>query len=207
MLKTAPVREVQPVQPLMVRTRPVLQLTDEDFFELCQQNPELRLERTSKGEIVVMSPTGGETSYRNARLLYQLQAWAEKDGRGVVFDSSGGFALPNGAIRSPDAAWVLRSRLAHLTPEQKQRFLPLCPDFVAELRPPSDRLEDLQAKMEEYRENGARLGWLIDPVERQGFVYRPGQSPEHHLHPNQISGDPELPGFVLDLERIWEPGF
>lgn len=155
----------------------------------------------------MMSPAGGEIGNRNALLTMMLGNWTRQNGEGIAFDSSTGFILPNGATLSPDVAWVRRSRLAQLTPAQKQKFLPLCPDFVAELRSPTDRLVDLQAKMEEYRQNGARLGWLIDPIERQVFVYRPQQEIVHLQEPACIVGDPELPGFTLELQEIWKPGF
>ncbi len=183
------------------------EMTDDEFFEFCQLNPDLRIERTAEGEIIMMSPAGGETANRNAALTAFLFMWARQNGEGVAFDSSGGFILPGGATLAPDAAWVRRFRLQKLTSDQKQKFLPLCPDFVIELRSPSDRLKDVQAKMKEYRENGARLGWLIDPIERQVFIYRPGQEVVHVQNPTQIAGDPELPGFTLELAEIWEPGF
>lgn len=190
--------------PLVLHVRPVLDMTRDQFFEFCQLNRDLRIERTAEGDIVIMPPTGGETGARNARLVAQVIRWADLDGSGVVFGSSTGFDLPNGATRSPDVAWVKRSRLAELTPEEKQRFLPLCPDFVIELRSPSDRLSTLQEKMEEYVANGAQLGWLIDPVQRRVYVYRPGADVECLDNPAAVSGDPVLPGFVLRLEPVWE---
>lgn len=153
-----------------------------------------------------MSPTGAETSHRNAKINFRLQAWSDTNQEGVVFDSLS-FILPNNAIRSPYAAWVRRFRLESLTPEEKQKFLPLCPDFVIELRSPSDRLVDLQEKMEEYIENGAQLGWLVDPVGRQVLVYRLQQPVRQLLNPFEMSGDPELEGFALRMEEIWQPGF
>ena len=152
-----------------------------------------------------MAPTGWETGSSNADITAQLHNWAEQNGGGVASDSSAGFRSPNGAERSPDAAWVLRSRLAQLTPEQKQKFLPLCPDFVVELCSPTDPLEEVQAKMDEYIENGARLGWLIDPETRRLQIYRPLRPIEVLDQPPQVSGEPELPGFVLDLGEIWKP--
>ena len=189
----------------ILRLRPAVELTDDQFFELCQLNRDLRLERTAEGDIIVMPPTGGETGNRNTSITGQLYNWAKKDATGAAFESSTGFKLPNGADRSPDAAWVSRSRLAQLTPEQKQKFLPLCPDFAIELRSPSDRFEDVQAKMEEYIENGARLGWLIDPSTKSVHLYRPGATIELLQGVLSVSGDPELLGFVLDLREIWEP--
>lgn len=185
--------------------RPAIELTDDQFFHLCQINRDLRLERTAEGDIIIMPPTGFITGGRNAEITRQFANWVKQDGKGVALDSSTGFKLPNGADRSPDAAWVLRTRLAQLTPEQKQKFLPLAPDFVIELKSPTDALEDVQAKMDEYMENGVRLGWLINPETRQVAIYRPGKEVELLDSPLEISGDPVLPGFVLDLREIWEP--
>jgi Uma2 family endonuclease len=196
-----------PYPPMVVKTGTALDMTVERFIEICQINPDLRMERSKQGDLIMMSPVGGETGQRNARLVIAFGVWSQQDNDGFVFDSSTGFILPNGAIRSPDVAWVRRSRLESLTPEEKQKFLPLCPDFVIELRSPSDRLVDLQEKMEEYAENGAQLGWLIDPVERQVLVYRPQQAVQQLLNPFEMSGDPELAGFALRMEEIWQPGF
>jgi len=204
MLKTQ-VRQQNPILTLYMQ--PAVEMTDEVFFHFCQLNRELRIERSAEGDLEIMSPTGGETSARNMNLAATLGIWAQKDGTGVAFDSSGGFILPSRAVRSPDAAWVRRARLATLTPEEKKRFIPLCPDFVLELRSPTDSLAALQAKMGEYIDNGARLGWLLDAENRQVYVYRPGVPVESLEHPSQLSGDPELPGFVLNLEEIWEVGF
>jgi Uma2 family endonuclease len=189
--------------PLALRVRPAVELSDEQFFELCQLNRDLRIERTAEGDLEIMPPTGGSTGSRNARLLHLVTAWALRDGTGEVFDSSTGFTLPNGATRSPDASWVPNRRLASLTPEQQERFLPLCPDFVVELRSPSDAVPTLQAKMREYIENGARLGWLLDAPSRRVYAYRPGAEVEIYDDPRELSGEPELPGLVLDLHLIW----
>jgi Uma2 family endonuclease len=193
--------------PVVLHTHPVLDLDEERFFRFCQQNKDLRIERTAEGDLEVMPPAGWETGHRNMKLAVQLGTWAEQDNTGIATDSSGGFRLPNGAVRAPDAAWVRRERLAGLTPEQKQRFLPLCPDFVIELRSPTDSLTLVQAKMREYMENGARLGWLLDPEERKVHVYQPEEDVRILENPQKVSGDPILPGFVLDLKSIWEPGF
>lgn len=193
--------------PLVLRARPALTVSDDEFFEFCRQNRDLRIEQTAGGEWVIMVPTGGETGSRNNEVSRQLGNWARQEGTGIAFDSSTGYILPNGAKRSPDASWVLRSRLAALTPEQKRKFLPLCPDFVMELRSPSDSLADTQDKMAEYRDNGARLGWLLDAAERRVDVYRPGAEIEVRDAPAFVSADPELAGFTLDLAYIWEPGF
>jgi len=188
-----------------LRIRPAIEMTDDEFFALCQLNRDLRFERTSQGDIIIMAPTGAETGVRSSSITGQLYIWAKRDGKGVVFDSSTGFKLPNGADRSPDAAWIPRSRLATLTAEQKEKFLPLCPDFVVELLSPTDALSATQAKMTEYTENGSQLGWLIDPELRQVHVYRPRQAVVIKENLLEISADPELPGFVLDLREIWEP--
>jgi len=192
---------------IMLNFYPVINLTDDQFFHFCQINRELRIERTGNGEVLIMSPTGGGTSRRNSELVTALVNWAKQDKTGVVFDSSGGFILPNGATRSPDAAWVKMIRLAKLTPEQKEKFIPLCPDFVIELRSHSDSLNDLQNKMQEYIDNGAKLGWLIDPKQKNVFVYHPDKNSECLENPEKISGEPVLQGFVFELNDIWEPGF
>ncbi len=194
------------IPPLVLQPGP-LKIRDDEFFAFCQANRDVRIERTAKGEIVIMAPTGGESGGRSAALIAALWLWAQRDNRGIAFDSSTGFILPNGAMRAPDASWVLRSRLAELTAQQKQQFLPLCPDFVVELRSPSDRLSDLQAKMDEYIASGARSDWLIDPMTRQVHVYQPDQAPVVLANPASVYGDPILPDFVLDLTLIWEPGF
>ena len=189
--------------PLLVHFQPVLQLTDDQFYELCQLNRELRIERTAQGELLIMPPAGWETSEYNAEICMQLRQWAKREGTGTTTDSSGGFILPNTAVRSPDAAWIRHDRLTTLTAEQRKKFLPLCPDFVLELRSPTDSLSVLQDKMQEYMENGAQLGWLIDPVRRQVFIYRPDLPVEQLEKPDSVSGEPLLPGFRLDLREIW----
>ena len=196
-----------PVSPegvvLSLKLHPVVRLSDDQFFELCQLNRDLRIERNAGGGITIMPPTGGETSDRNAEITMQLRLWAKRDGTGVTFDSSCGFVLPNEAMLSPDAAWVLRDRFAALTAEQRTKFPPLCPDFVIELRSPIDSLPALRSKMQEYIDNGARLGWLIDPRERQVHVYRPGSPVELLQQPRSVSAGPLLPGFTLDMADIW----
>jgi Uma2 family endonuclease len=188
---------------LVVRLRPVLELSPDQLLELSSLNDDLRLEMTAKGELIVMTPAGGESSRQNLKLAVRLGVWAERDGTGVAFDSSGGFVLPNGAIPSPDASWVERSRFEALTAEQRKKFLPLCPDFVIELRSPSDRLKAIQDKMQEYLENGAKLGWLIDPDQKRVYVYRPEEPVRVLENPKKVSGDPVLAGFVLDLREVW----
>lgn len=198
---------VEIVSPLVLRLRPVIELTADQFLELSSLNSDLRLERTAEGNLEIMVPTGGETGNSNIELAAQIQLWARQDSTGAAFDSSTGFVLPNGAIRAPDASWVRRERLQVLSAEQKRKLLPLCPDFVIELRSPSDGLSTIQTKMQEYTENGARLGWLLDPESKGVHVYRPGEHPRVLENPNTLSGEPVLPGFVLDLRPIWEPGF
>jgi Uma2 family endonuclease len=195
----------EPDPPITLRTRPAVDLSDDEFFRLCQVNGDLRLERTAAGEIVIMPPAGWETGYRNLELSGQVRDWARRDGSGVAVDSSAGFRLPNGATRSPDVAWVRRERLVGLTSMQLEKFLPLCPDFVIELRSPSDRLGDLRAKMDEYLANGAALGWLIDPSSRTAYVFRPSAAVDTLMAPDRLSGDPELPGLVVELAEIWQP--
>ncbi|HLH23143.1 MAG TPA: Uma2 family endonuclease [Chloroflexota bacterium] len=189
--------------PLVIRTRPALDVSEEQFYEFCQLNGDLRIERSAVGEWLIMPPTGGDTGHRNAEITYQLVAWAKQDGTGVAYDSSTGFRLPNGAMRSPDGAWLRKDRLAAISPEDRQRFMPICPDFVLELWSPSDRLADVQAKMDEYLANGGRLGWLLYPPERCVYVYRPEAPVERLDQPETVSGEPVLSGFALDLREIW----
>lgn len=188
---------------LTLNLRPVIALTDAQFEQLAAANRDLRLEKTAKGELIIMPPTGGNTGKRNTDLLFQLQAWNRPNKLGVVFDSSTAFRLPNGATLSPDASWVSQARWDALTPKEQDSFPPLCPDFIVELRSRTDSLEDLQAKMQEYLENGIRLGWLIDPKTRTVEIYRPSQSKEVLQSPQSLSGEDILPGFVLDLQPIF----
>jgi Uma2 family endonuclease len=187
---------------LLVRLPPAVCLTDDRFYEFCRLNRELRIERTAAGELFIMAPAGGDSSDRNAEITFQLRLWARRDGTGRTFDSSGGFRLPSGAVRSPDASWVSNARLAVLTDEQRRKFIPLCPDFVVELRSSSDSLPVLQGKMAEYIDNGARLGWLIDPPGGQVLVYRPDSPPERLEKPARVSADSVLPGFRLEMDEI-----
>jgi Uma2 family endonuclease len=179
-----------------------IDLTDEQFFQLCQHNRDLRFERSASGELIIMPPTGSDTGSRNIDLSYQLQGWSRQNSLGLAFDSSTGFKLPNGANRSPDAAWVKRERWDALTTEEKEKFAPLCPDFVVELRSKTDSLEKLQAKMREYIENGARLGWLLDRKNQRVEIYRMNGEIEILQSPPSLSGEDVLPGFVLDLKTI-----
>jgi Uma2 family endonuclease len=188
---------------LPLRVRAAVPIGDDELFELCQLNRDLRIERMADGEILIMPPTGGETGRRNSALTAQLDRWSELDRSGVTFDSSTGFILPSGAERSPDAAWVTLARWQALSAEARAKFPPLCPDFVVELRSRTDDLGELHAKLADYRVCGARLGWLIDPLERRVHVYRPGAEVETLDAPATLAGDPILHGFVLDLSRIW----
>lgn len=178
-------------------------MTSEEFWEFCQKNPKLNAELTKEGDVIIIPPTGWETSDRNSEINLQLRLWAKKDGKGKVADSNGGFILPNGATRSPDSSWILKSRLEHFSKEQLEKFLPLCPDFVVEITSPSDNLSDIQAKMLEYIENGAKLGWLIHTKNKQVFIYQPKQEVEILENPAKVSGEPLLKGFELDLTEIW----
>lgn len=180
-----------------------INLTDEQFFQLCLNNPDLRFERNQNGDLLIMSPTGGETGNRNIEIAYQLQAWSRQNKLGIAFDSSTGFKLPNGADRSPDASWIPLVKWDALTKEQKQKFLPLCPDFVIELLSRSDRIEKTEEKMKEYIDNGTILGWLINPQDKQVRIYRQGKEIEILDSPQNLSGENLLPGFILDLQPIW----
>jgi len=180
-----------------------IKLTDEQFFQLCQDNRDLRFERNANGDLIIMSPTGGETGNRSIEIAYQLQAWSRQNKLGLAFDSCTGYKLPNGADRSPDASWVKMERWNALTSEERTKFIPLCPDFVIELRSPSDSLKALQQKMQEYLDNGMRLGWLLDRKSRKVEIYRQGQEVEVLENPTSLSGEDVLPGFVMNLESIW----
>lgn len=188
---------------IVLRLDPAVKLTGDQILTLSSLNRDLRLERTAEGELIVMPPTGTQTGDRCSELNMQLRMWAKRDGTGVAFGSSTGFTLPNGAIRSPDASWVKKDRLEEFSDEQRKKFAPLCPDFVIELRSPSDRLFVVQEKMREYMENGARLGWLVDPEQKKVHVYRPGKDVRELKEPEKTSGSPVLPGFELDLREIW----
>lgn len=190
------------VEPVVMQFRPLYKMTPEEYYKFACQNPDLRIERTSAGEIVLMTPTGAGSGYRNSNINMQLCQWAEAHGGGITFDSSTEFELPNGAARSPDASWVRLDRWNVLSKSQRKKFAPLCPDFVVELRSESDRLNRLKAKMEEYLSCGAQLGWLIDPLKKQVHVYRPGFAVEIIDNPDSINADPMLPGFTLQLKKI-----
>ena len=196
-------RDVPATAGLLVRLQPALCPTEDQFYEFCRINRELRIERNAEGGVAVIGPAGWETAEKNAEITFQLKGWETRNGTGRAVDSSAGYLLPNGAIRSPDASWVRNERLASITPEQRSKFLPLCPDFVIELRSPTDGLATLQDKMAEYMANGTELGWLIDPLNRQVFVYRRGLDVEVLDTPDHVSGHPLLEGFHLELGKVW----
>ncbi len=179
-----------------------LRLTDDQFCRFCHDNRDFRIEMSADGELLIMSPTKPGTGRRNATISARLFNWAEKDGTGLCFDSSSGFTLPNGARRSPDASWIVKERWNRLPEEEKDILSHICPDFVIELRSPSDRLSRLRKKMEEYIENGARLGWLLDPIGNRAGIYRPGYAVEVIERPEIIAGAPILPGFKFDFREI-----
>ena len=188
---------------IVLRIPPKLQMTDDEFFDFCQINSELRIERNKSGELLIMPPTGSETGNRSGSVFGELYIWAGPDGTGICFDSSTGFKLSMGD-KSPDASWIKLERWNALSPEQKQKFAPICPDFVVELRSASDNLKPLQEKMQEYmREPGVQLGWLIDRKNRRVYIYRPGLSEECLENPATVSGDPVLSGFVPNMSKIW----
>jgi len=187
---------------LTISLETIFELTDEKLFQLCQQNRDLRFERGAQGDITIMAPEGSDTGMRNLGLGSSLWNWNQRKNLGVTFGSSAGFILPNGAMRSPDVSWIAKERWEALTLEQQSRFAPICPDFVIELMSPSDSLSLTQAKMREYQENGARLGWLINRRDRQVEIYRIGQPLEILEFPSVLSGEDVLPEFVLDLRSI-----
>jgi Uma2 family endonuclease len=192
------------VTALVLNLNPFI-ATNEEFWELCRANPEIRFERLATGEVVAMPPAGSETGGRNAGITGQLWFWSQQSHLRQVFDSSAGFTLPNGAIRSPDAAWITRQRREAVPPALRHRFAPIAPDFVVELRSPSDELETVQAKLREYILNGVRLGWLIDPESRRVEINQPDEGVKILENPATVSGDPVLPGFVLDLNQVFAP--
>ncbi|MBW4691096.1 MAG: Uma2 family endonuclease [Lyngbya sp. HA4199-MV5] len=189
--------------PLTVNLPAIAPMTPTQFYEFCLANRDLRIERTASGEVIIMPPAFADTGNRNFNIAAQLWNWTEQDGTGIGFDSSAGFTLPNGATRSPDASWIRLERWQALTGEQKASFAPICPDFVIELRSSSDKLTSLQNKLEEYIANGSVLGFLIDRKNRTVHLYRPNQEPVILDNPETVSGDPELPGFVLQMAKIW----
>jgi Uma2 family endonuclease len=190
--------------PRLILNVASLGLSPEQFLRLCGENRDLRLELTAQKELIIMTPTNSKTGIRNSEITRQLANWAKQDGRGVAFDSNAGFRLANGAERSPDASWMPKSRWDALTEEEQNELAPICPDFVLELWAKSDILKEVKEKMLEYIDNGARLGFLVYPPKQQVWIYRPDREPELLNNPSAVSGDPELPGFVLELTEIWK---
>ena len=209
MVPTAPKLPAQPTAagtpPLVLRLSPLIELDERQFAEFCSLNPDLRIERAKNGELEIMAPVFSETGGKEGEIFGQLWDWSKRDGSGRAFGPSAGFTLPNGATRSPDACWISLSRLQSLTHEQRSGFFNICPDFVLELRSDTDRLSVLQAKMQEYMNNGARLGLLIDPQDKRVYIYRPNRDVETLENPETVSADPILPCFTLDLTEVWDP--
>lgn len=191
-----------PAQPFSLDFRSA-RLTDEQFEELCRHNRDLKFEMTDKGELIIVPPTSPESGWRNSDLTTEVNIWSKIDKTGIVFDSSTMFTLPNGAKRSPDVSWMPKEKWETLSPSERRKFSRVVPDFVIKLRSPSDYLGDVQEKMTEYIENGVRLGWLIDPIERKVYVYRANGETEILDHPEKISGEDVLPGFELNVREIW----
>ena len=190
--------------PLILHFPSSVQMTDEQFFDFCQENRDLRIERNKFGNILIMPPVDSETGNREFHIIGQLVIWSDENGAGIGFSSSAGFTLSTGAIRSPDAAWVKLERWNQLTPTQQEKFAPICPDFVIELRSNSDNLQPLKDKMQEYmQEPEIKLGLLIDRKNRRVYIYRPGQIEECLENPDTVNCDPVLPGFVLNMGKIW----
>jgi Uma2 family endonuclease len=190
--------------PLPLRFRPTTPMSDDELMRFCAANDFLRVERDANGEILVMTPAGSKTSSMNSRITRLLDEWAEADGRGIAFDSNGGFNLPDGSMRSADAAWVALSRWEALTEAEQARYAPLSPDFILELRSPSDNLPALKEKMEQWMANGVQLGWLLDPENKTIFIYRPDEQPEILSHPTSVQGSGSIAGFELVMARIWD---
>ncbi len=192
------------VFPIVLNFQAVLEkIGDDEFEDFCRRNPDVEMEMTKEGELVIMPPTGGTTGNRNFSLIVAFGNWAERNAKGLSFDSLTVFKLPNGAKRSPDLSWIVNERWEKLTAKEQEKFPPLCPDFVVELRSPSDSLKNLQNKIAEYIENGARLGWLIDPLEKKVHVYAPDAEIEILDDPKQVGGEPLLEGFTLNVRKLW----
>lgn len=188
---------------ITINLNPIVRFTDDQFYQLCRENPDVKFERNTKGELLIMSPTGGETGRSNFEIGIDFGIWNRKNKLGVCFDSSTCFKLPNGANRSPDIAWIKKDRWDSLTTEEKTKFPPIAPDFVLELMSPTDNLKETQQKMQEYIANGIKLGWLINPKMRQVEIYRLGKPVKILTSPLELSGEDILPGFILNLEIVW----
>ncbi|MBS3026233.1 MAG: Uma2 family endonuclease [Dolichospermum sp. DET50] len=188
---------------ITVNLNPIIQLNENQFYQLCRENPEVKFERSADGKLLIISPTGGITGNKNAEISADFGMWNRQTKLGVCFDSSTCFKLPNGANRSPDVAWIQNDRWNSLTAEEQEKFPPIAPDFVLELMSPSDTLQETQAKMQEYINNGVKLGWLINRKMRQVEIYRLGKPIEILDFPQELSGEDILPGFILDMQIIW----
>jgi Uma2 family endonuclease len=204
-LPTSQATPVVDVAEIRLQMLPAVAMTQDQFFDFCQQNAEMRFERTAEGELIIVPPSGGEAGFQDAEVCRQLGNWAKAVGRGKVTGSSGGYILPSGANRAPDASWISPEQLAAITADQRKKFLWICPFFLIEVKSPSDTLKNLQAKMDEYIANGCKLAWLIDPEKQRVHIYRPGQPVQVLDQLATVGGDPELPGFVLDLDPVWRP--
>ncbi len=203
-MTTLMVHPPQTDAPVVLHLDPGRDLMDDDaLFDFCQKNEWYKIERTAEGRIIMHPPTGFETGSQNIGIAARLWIWAERDGRGVAADSSTGFILPNTAERSPDASWILKSRLAPISIAKKRKFLPAAPDFVIELRSQSESLSELQDKMDEYMQNGVSLGWLIDPLAKKAHIYTPDRAPVILEQPKTLTGEGVIAGFVLDLTDVW----
>lgn len=190
--------------PLPLVLRPPMPMTDDELLRFCEVNQNYRIEREPDGEILVMTPANGETSQKNAYIVLELGLWSRSSDSGVFFGPDGGFILPDGSMRSPDAAWLSKERWQALSREQRRKFLPVCPEFVIELRSPSDSIAELREKMQRWIANGAQLAWLIDPEQKVAVVYRPGDEPETLQKPDWLDGEGITAGFRLDLQPVWE---
>ncbi len=184
--------------------RPSRPLSDDELLEFCAANSSLRIERNPAGELIVMTPAGGKTGNRELYVGRALDEWAERQASGIAFGSNTGFSLPDGSVRAPDAAWLSSEKWDRLTEEEQGKFLPFCPEFVVEVRSPSDSLSELETKMAAWLANGAQLAWLIDPQRKLAVIYRPGQEPETLLQPETLLGDGPIAGFMLKMQRFWE---
>jgi Uma2 family endonuclease len=190
--------------PLPLRFRPETPMSDEELMRFCAANDFLRVERDANGEILVMTPAGSKTGRRNAYLIQVLGAWADADGRGYAFDSNTGFTLPDGSMRSPDAAWIQSARWDALSEADQERYSPISPDFIIELRSPSDNITELEAKMEQWMANGAKVAWLIDPERQIVAVYQANSEPDIYHYPTSVQGQGLIAGFELVMARIWD---
>lgn len=193
-------KDIEDSMPVILHPPP---MTDQEYFEFCQQYDGLRIERMSDGSVVFMAPAGLETGFRNNEIAAELRQWAKRDGNGYAFDSNTEYILPDGSALSPDASWVSRDKVEQLSPEEKRTFPRLCPDFVVELMSPSDRLREAQKKMTQWIDNGVQVGWLLDPDHRTVYIYRPNAEPEIITNAERVTGEGPMTGFTLDLQDIW----